>query len=77
MSPRETPENTETAAQRKRRPSLATFIARAQRAAQRIGLAVKAVEEKPDGARVAHFGTPATDNTNDTNNDAPDRSEWH
>ena len=49
---------------RKRRASLETFIAQAQRAAQRIGFAVRAIEEKADGARIAHFGTP-TDNAAD------------
>lgn len=47
---------------RKRRASLEAFIARAQRAAQLIGLALRAVEEKADGSRVAHFGTPLEHN---------------
>src|SRR5215813_12057942 len=38
---------------RKRRSSLETFTAQAQRAAQRIGLAVRAIEEKADGARTS------------------------
>ena len=47
---------------RKRRSSLETFTAQAQRAAQRILLAVRAIEEKADGARIVHFGRPTADN---------------
>jgi len=61
---------------RTRRASLETFTKRAQRAAQSIGRAVTAIEEKADGTRVARFGTPA-EQDEITITTVPDCSEWH